>query len=458
LIRAPATKSVKQKGASAQTVTWDNAVELEQYVGQLQTAAERLTTENRKLRKYHSTFGDEVVALMSVDLLRQGDKWKAGMLKLRTTCAELRTQGFAADALKPWQLHWDYQLYKALEHQYQMGLESLNENLPEIKVDLTFRQQKLQLRPPLEEIRAKYYREMKKFIQIPEKFGGLDNPALFKKLIDRNSESFVTVYRKADSLFQRLGRALTHFKDHVVLGSIDVDELVQSTVTEVADWEHNFKAVKAKGREAEKLPSVIRVDCVTVSTTPVKAAIDDQLQRLFEALLLALRKAVQKHVSEIDEFLDRGMEALSARPETVEEIGKTNAAHAEISKEKPTLKPLFQAAENKNRLLRSVAGSSVDLAPVMQRWDKFELMLESHALMIKEQVDVMRSNVEGRVSTFQQAMHSFASRWEALRPKDEALGSRESAVAAIATIKERRAEFDELASTAGTIGADCKHF
>lgn len=33
----------------------------------------------------------------------------------------------------------------ALEHQYQMGLEGLNEMLPEIKVDLVFKQQKLQV-------------------------------------------------------------------------------------------------------------------------------------------------------------------------------------------------------------------------------------------------------------------------------------------------------------------------
>ena len=33
-----------------------------------------------------------------------------------------------------WVLHWDHQMYKALESSYQMGLESLNENLPEIKV------------------------------------------------------------------------------------------------------------------------------------------------------------------------------------------------------------------------------------------------------------------------------------------------------------------------------------
>lgn len=48
-------------------------------------------------------------------------------------------QGFKADNMKTWKMHWDRQLYKALEHQYQMGLEALNENLPEIKVELVFR-------------------------------------------------------------------------------------------------------------------------------------------------------------------------------------------------------------------------------------------------------------------------------------------------------------------------------
>lgn len=41
--------------------------------------------------------------------------------------------------MKTWKMHWDRQLYKALEHQYQIGLEALNENLPEIKVELVFR-------------------------------------------------------------------------------------------------------------------------------------------------------------------------------------------------------------------------------------------------------------------------------------------------------------------------------
>lgn len=49
--------------------------------------------------------------------------------------------------------------------------------------------------------------------------------------------------------------------------------------------------------------------------------------------------------------------------------------------------PQFQQAEEKNRLLRSVAGGGLDtISSLRARWDKFELMMESHQLMIKEQV------------------------------------------------------------------------
>ena len=51
------------------------------------------------------------------------------------------------------------------------------------------------------------------------------------------------------------------------------------------------------------------------------------------------------------------------------------------------MKPLFEKAEAKNKLLRSVAGGGVEsLSQLQARWDKFELMMESHQLMVKEQV------------------------------------------------------------------------
>ena len=49
--------------------------------------------------------------------------------------------------------------------------------------------------------------------------------------------------------------------------------------------------------------------------------------------------------------------------------------------------PLFDKAESKNKLLRSVAGGGVEqIGQLQARWDKFEMMMESHELMVKEQV------------------------------------------------------------------------
>ena len=60
-------------------------------------------------------------------------------MDVRHTMAALVQEGFSAGNMRSWRLHWDHQVYKALEHQYQLGLESLNEHLPEIKVELIFR-------------------------------------------------------------------------------------------------------------------------------------------------------------------------------------------------------------------------------------------------------------------------------------------------------------------------------
>ncbi|KFQ41094.1 Cytoplasmic dynein 2 heavy chain 1, partial [Nestor notabilis] len=78
-------------GGKAQ-ITWDNPRELEAYIQKLQAAAERLSTENRKLRKWHTNFIEKVVSLMNIDLLRQQQRWKDGVQELRTGFASLESQ------------------------------------------------------------------------------------------------------------------------------------------------------------------------------------------------------------------------------------------------------------------------------------------------------------------------------------------------------------------------------
>lgn len=92
--------------------------------------------------------------------------------------------------------------------------------------------------------------------------------------------------------------------------------------------------------------SQIKVDCITVNTNPVKAVIDDHIQRLFDALLNSLRKAISTEVNTIDAFLKEAMETLSKRPQSVEEIGEANGKHSEFLKKKKEVK-------NKQNLIQS---------------------------------------------------------------------------------------------------------
>ena len=80
---------------------------------------------------------------------------------------------------------------------------------PFYSVQVVFRQGQLGFRPPIEEVKAKYYREMKKFLCIPNHFKGLDSPVtndetklIFPAIIDRNATHFFNVYSKAENLFQ----------------------------------------------------------------------------------------------------------------------------------------------------------------------------------------------------------------------------------------------------------------
>lgn len=56
---------MKESGGKLQ-ITWDNPKELEVYITKLQSAAEKLSTENRKLRKWHTDFIEKVVARWSL--------------------------------------------------------------------------------------------------------------------------------------------------------------------------------------------------------------------------------------------------------------------------------------------------------------------------------------------------------------------------------------------------------
>ncbi|PAA68244.1 hypothetical protein BOX15_Mlig013490g1 [Macrostomum lignano] len=463
LVKSPKPGS-KQKGSGGVQVTWDSPEELEAYIRVLQEAANDIMGINRKLRKQHHVISEKVVDLMGIDLLRQQHRWKEGLQEIRLIMTSIAAQGVSPDNMLPWRAHWDRQLYKALEHQYRLGLEALNENLPEIRVDLTIKQGRLVFKPPFEEIKAKYYREMKKFVNIPNVFKGVSESSeglIYPSIIERNAEAFNNCFVKACFLFKRLEALLTRFKDWVVLGGLDLDAFVEQNCLELAEYEKNVKALKVKGRDAEKLPNEIRIDCVTVNCQPMKNSIDTLINNLFDSLLNALRLSIKRDADECDAFLTRAMETLGKRPQTVDEISEAGSNHAQFGKERPQQKGLLESAEVKNRLLRGVAGGGVEfLAPLNAKWETFEIMMESFQMMILEQIEMMKTNVESRIKAYVQDLEKFSARWNQLKPGRDILddGDQERCLAAIKVIKEKKEEFSELEKTRESLTSDCEHF
>lgn len=64
-------------------------------------------------------------------------------------------------------------------------------------------------------MRAKYFREMKRFISIPNQFKGVSaqgEELIFSVMIDRNASGFLTIFSKAEDLFSRLLGVQDKFK------------------------------------------------------------------------------------------------------------------------------------------------------------------------------------------------------------------------------------------------------
>lgn len=239
-------------------------------MSQLQKAAERLTLENRRLRKAHLRMVDETVLLMQTDILRNKDRWKLRWKSL-SDIAKATASAYSSDRMSKWYQHWDHQVYKALEAVYRFGLESLNENLPDIKCELVFSQRKLQFRPSVEELRASYYRQMSKFISIPNNFAGLGNADVYSKMSDLNPQSLIQVYVKAEKLFTRLAKLQKSLTSWVLLGRVpDIFEYVEANVTEVQEWEVNFKMLKQRRQMLDKMPDFHKIDCINVSASPLQ--------------------------------------------------------------------------------------------------------------------------------------------------------------------------------------------
>ena len=237
----------------SESVLWNDEESVKRYIMLLQDAINQLSKDNNLLSGYHETLKKTIIKLMSTDLLKQSVVWKDELRNMRDSIASLERKGYSN--LQLFELHWDYQLYKALEHQLILFLIDSKDKLPDINIDIVFRQQQLQLRPTIEDIRFQYYSQLRRYLELTLNFHGFSNNSnkIFKVMVERNRFRFKTLYDQAERNFQRLCDFRDLWLPWVSLGCVNLENLCKVHLNTWEQWDKNFRSCKNFSQKIAKI-------------------------------------------------------------------------------------------------------------------------------------------------------------------------------------------------------------
>ncbi|GHP03034.1 hypothetical protein PPROV_000178900 [Pycnococcus provasolii] len=213
----------------------------------------------------------------------------------------------------------------------------------------------------------------------------------FRTITDGEDVAFsiARVYEKVEASLSKLLDEQEKYADWVALGSVSLDDFVNERLDEVGDWEANFKALRAASKDAEKLPTEVRVDNVCVSLTSMKAAIDEQMRSLQDSLTGSLKRKGEAEKLEVEQFLNDARDMLQMKANSVEEIAEMRAKAKEIVEKQKCMQMLRKKVEEKNKLIRTMGGSTVDINSLNSEWETVEAKLDQH----EEHLDAQRSEL-----------------------------------------------------------------
>ena len=76
--------------------------------------------------------------------------------------------------------------------------------------------------------------------------------------------------------------------------------------------------------------SEVRESCITISLIPLKLAIEAQLQRLHDSLVITLKKSISSHLIQVENFMEESNKIFDASVSTYDDIASVNAKHLDI--------------------------------------------------------------------------------------------------------------------------------
>ncbi|KAJ8675958.1 hypothetical protein QAD02_011744 [Eretmocerus hayati] len=394
-------------------VAWSNPRAIDAFTNRLREMVKRFARQNAELATKHGILRDMVCNLLKSDAINLAvnqNAWKDTLRNMREVVSSV-------DAVykntNTWKLHWDRQLLKALGIAYRAALPTLLKKLPEIRVDLTYRDESLQWRPSLEDIRTKLYSGIRRFLVIPVNFRGVGDQtdSHFDTLVPQSAHLFGAVYKEAEILLEALESLRVKWLPLVAPAKIDIGRALKGKQPQ--DWEKAFKDAKLWAQEVGKLrANEIKISCITVDTGTIRNDLESLSRRYWERLALDLRAEASSRLVSIVDFLSSSSRKLSQRARTIEEIGDANEAYTHIQTQSSEIVRELEDVSGLGRVLAAWTRERLEgLSNAHTAWDTLKERLDNYNNVMSHQMEEVKLNLRHQVLALQDEQERWKTRW-----------------------------------------------
>ncbi|XP_074038391.1 dynein cytoplasmic heavy chain beethoven [Leptinotarsa decemlineata] len=443
-----------------EVVSWGEEKSVAKYVETLKTAVEKLSKENNLLTMYHRQILEKINDLKQFDLIKDYSKWRETGKNIRTIMTQVEDKGFRN--MQSWKSDLDKKLSEVLEKQFLESLDTLHLYLPEIHIDLIYRNSKLEYFPNEDSLKKTYEQQLKKFLDIPRNFRAISevpDTSLFQGILSRNENALKTVSKHTDELFEQLKGVINHWQSWLQLDPLDTTKL-----TSWQHWDLHFRASKTFGQEIAKLPSTEeRVGCFLIGLSRLRSDLESHNRSYWDQLVYSLKDSIAQDVVKLQNYVDHSTAALTRQPVTVDEVGESGIVHNNIMKEAPEMLEVFKEMSKKSQILSSWSREQVSsVGRLKGAWDRLQSLLDNHQHIMAKQMETIKTTLNIDRENLEKEIERFQAKWEEVNPRPHSGDLLDNTMKELLkhsrNIKEKKSEWVEIQSKQEKLMENFKKF
>ena len=433
---------------SKERISWTkDPSKLKLWLEELRQFSKIFSNQNRFLRQRHQTILSILIPLFD----RPVSKWRPAMNEIRTLIHEVDTK---FNHSLSWKMHWDHQLYKVVEYQFNDALLSADSWLGSgsepssaashhlqsstsdvFRLDLCLIAGQIAFRPSLEEVRSMIFNRIRKFLSMPSSFVGLvevsEDDSIFNAIFTRSFQSFPILYSKANDIMRELQNVSKRFKEwtslYQILQTYGNNSSGFSTflkLDSVNDYKRNLLLLKTRAqmfnRDFFENEYSVSSANIIINLIPIKSSVEWILSETDKLIINTLKDRTEHDSRELKREVSELYERITKAPEKISELVTLQDL---MKKDLPQMMTVFDARykeiiSRSEFLKKWSAKSSAQTTDLQNLFEELQSMFDSRQSLLDSFFESLKAKSESKLLSVTESINIIKSRWKDLKVEE----------------------------------------